>query len=256
MELTPGESVPFVDRGARRRSLISPAARRVIRQRMLLFRQMALDRIAAMTGVPEAELQRYRRELRAADLPDQLLERGAGVAFTSELPQGALLYLLVRAQRPQVVLETGVGPGYSTAWILAALDSNGSGELTSLGPGPTAGRSAGVHEVAMGQFVPPNLRTRWTLALGNTEARLREILAHFGQVDLFFYDNGPVAARARFELHAAWERLTPRGILLAHHIDTNTAWSAFCRTQGVPAQVLDAGPPPMGALALQRDARR
>jgi len=256
MELTPGESVPFVDRGARRRSLISPAARRGLRQRMLLFRQAGLDRVVAMTGVSVAELHRYRRELRAADIPDQLLERGAGVAFTNELPQGALLYLLVRAQRPAVVLETGVGPGYSTAWILAALDANGSGELTSLGPGPTAGRSAGVHEVALGQFVPPNLRTRWTLALGNTEIRLREILSQFGEVDLFFYDNGPVAARARFELHAAWERLSPSGILLAHHVDTNPAWDAFCRTQGMPALTFDSGPPPMGALAVRRETVR
>ncbi len=139
MELTPGESVPFVDRGARRRSLISPAARRGIRQRMLLFRQNALDRIVAMTGISVAELHEYRRELRASELPDQLLERGAGVAFTSELPQGALLYLLVRAQRPSVVLETGVGPGYSTAWILAALDANGSGELHVAGSGSDRG---------------------------------------------------------------------------------------------------------------------
>jgi predicted O-methyltransferase YrrM len=252
MDVTPGESVPMADRTPRRRSLLSPAARRGIRQRMLLFRQAALDRIVAMTGSAESELQRFRRELRASDLPDQLLERGAGIAFTNELPQGALLYLLVRAQRPRVVLETGVGPGYSSAWILAALQANGVGELTSLGPGPTAGRSAGVHEVALGQFVPPPLRAGWTLALGNTEARLREILAQFGNVDLFFYDNGPVAARARFELHAAWERLTPDGILLAHHTDTNPAWDAFCRTQGVPPQILDAGPPPLGALGMRR----
>ncbi len=245
-----GESVPFVDRTARRHSLVSPAARRGIRQRMLLFRQVALDHIQAMTGVSPGELQRFRRELRESDLPDQLLERGAGVAFTHELPQGALLYLIVRAQRPSTIVETGVRPGYSTAWILAALDANGSGELTSLGPGPTAGRSAGVHEVAVGQFVPPPLRSRWTLALGNTEERLREILARSGTVDLFFYDNGPVATRARFELHAAWERLSPRGILLSHHIDASPAWPAFCRSLGLPPQVLDPGPPPMGGLAL------
>ncbi len=246
-----GDSVPMVDRASRRRSLVSPAARRAIRQRMLLLRQAALDRIREMTGVTEADLGTYRRELREGKLPDLLLERGAGVAFAHEMPQGALLYLLVRCQRPDRVVETGVRPGYSTAWLLAALAANGRGELVSLGPGPTAGRSAGVREVEVGQFVPPSLRARWTLALGNTEERLREILGASEEIGLFLYDNGPSPARARFELHAAWERLGSRGILLCHHIDANVAWDAFCRTQGLPPQVLDPGPPPMGALTVR-----
>ncbi len=250
-----GDAVPFVDRAARRASIMSPAARKAIQNRMLMFRQSALDRIEDVTGATPSDLQRFRREVRASRLPDTLLERGAGLAFTRELPQGALLYLIVRAQRPSVVVETGVGPGYSTAWILAALDDNRSGELTSLGPGPIAGRSVGVNDVALGQFVPPNLRARWTLALGNTEDRLREILAQFGAIDLFLYDNGPNGARARFELLAAWERLTPRGILLAHHIDASPAWATFCRSQGVPTQTLDPGPPPMGVLGMRRAAR-
>jgi len=218
---------------------------------MLLFRQASLDRIATLTDAASSDLQRFRRELRESDLPDTLLNRGAGLAFTKELPQGALLYLVVRAARPRVVIETGVRPGYSTAWILAALEANGGGLLTSLGPGPTAGRPSGVRDVGVGQFVPPHLRSRWTLALGNTEERLREILGSAHEVDLFFYDNGPSAARARFELHAAWEVLSDRGILLAHHVDANAAWPDFCQLQGVPPQILDAGPPPMGALGVR-----
>lgn len=217
---------------------------------MLLFRQASLTRISRLTGVPVADLNRFRRELRETDLPDMLLDRGAGVAFTRELPQGALLYVTVRAAKPKKVVETGVRPGYSTAWILAALDANGDGELTSLGPGPTAGRANGVHDVTVGQFVPPSMRTRWTLALGNSEDRLREILAGSNGVDLFFYDNGPDAARARFELRAAWEALSARGILLAHHIEANSAWADFCRNQGVAPQLFDPGPPPMGALGM------
>jgi predicted O-methyltransferase YrrM len=243
--------VPFVDRTARRPSLISPAARKALLNRMLFFRQASLDRIAELTGANSGDLLRYRQELRASGLAETLLERGAGMAFTHELPQGSLLYLLVRALRPSVVVETGVGPGYSTAWILGAMEDNHLGELTSLGPGPTAGRHSGVHDVALGQFVPPTLRGRWTLALGNTEDRLRELLAGFSEIDVFLYDNGPVPARARFELHAAWERLSPRGVLLAHHVDSNPAWDAFCRSQGVPPQILDAGPPPMGAVGMR-----
>ena len=243
--------MPYVDRNRPRPAVLSLAARKGIRQRMLLFRQASLERISRLTGAPLSELSRFRRELVETNLPDTLLDRGAGIAFTRELPQGALLYLVVRAARPQRVVETGVRPGYSTAWILAALDANREGELTSLGPGPTAGRASGVRDVSVGQFVPPSLRTRWTLALGNSEERLREILARSNGVDLFFYDNGPVAARARFELRAAWEALSPRGILLAHHIEANSAWTDFCRNQGLASQLLDPGPPPMGGLAVR-----
>ena len=246
-----GDAVPYVDRTIRLPTLLTPAARKGVRQRMLLFRQASLERIAALTDASASDLQRYRRELRESDLPDTLLTRGAGLAFTRELPQGALLYLIVRAARPRVVIETGVRPGYSTAWLLAALEANREGLLTSLGPGPTAGRPTGVHDVTVGQFVPPTLRSRWTLALGNTEERLREILGSAHEVDLFFYDNGPSVARARFELHAAWEVLSDRGILLAHHTDANPAWRDFCRLQGVPEQTLDPGPPPMGALGVR-----
>jgi hypothetical protein len=246
-----GDAVPsLIVRGGYRPSLLSPAARKGVRNRMLLFRQTALDRIANLSGVPTSELRRFCRELREGSLPDVLLQRGAGMAFAHELPQGALLYLLVRAARPLRVVETGVRPGYSTAWLLAGLDANGAGELTSLGPGPVTGRMSGVGNVTVGQFVPPSLRSRWTLALGNTEDRLREILSGASKVDLFFYDNGPDVARARFELRAAWEALSDRGILLAHHVDSNAAWADFCRAQGVPAQILDAGPPPMGAVGL------
>ena len=219
---------------------------------MLLIREAALERIARLTGIAPAGIARYRRELRESSLPDVLIQRGAGLAFALELPQGALLYLLVRATRPRRIVETGVRPGYSTAWMLAALDANGSGELTSLGPGPTAGRAPGVRESGVGQLVAPSLRSRWTLALGNTEDRLREILQSVAGIDLFLYDNGPQEARARFELRAAWEALSPRGILLAHHVDANAAWPDFCKLQGLaPPQLLDAGPPPMGALMVQ-----
>jgi Methyltransferase domain len=246
-----GDAVPYVDRNGRPPALLSPAARKGIRQRMLLFRQASLDQITRLTGASPSDLLRYRRELRESDLPDTLLQRGAGIAFTRELPQGALLYLIVRAGRPHHVVETGVRPGYSTAWMLAALDANGEGELTSLGPGPTAGRSLGVRDVGVGQFVPPALRSRWTLALGNTEDRLREILQKVSRVDVFLYDNGPVATRARFELRAAWEALSESGILLAHHVEANSAWADFCRLQGLPPQILDPGPPPMGALVVR-----
>ncbi|HEV2317767.1 MAG TPA: class I SAM-dependent methyltransferase [Thermoplasmata archaeon] len=239
--------------GRPRMPILSPAARKAIRQRMLLLRSAALERIRGLTGASAESLKTYRRELSESPLPDLLLARGAGGAFVQEFPQGGLLYLLVRAQRPRRVVETGVRPGYSTAWILSALEANGEGRLTSLGPGSASGRAPGVHDVSVGQFVAPALRGRWTLALGNSEERLGSILADGdGAVDLFFYDNGPDADRARFELRSAWGSLGTNGILLAHHVEASPVWSEFCRAQGMPAQILDPGPPPLGALGMRR----
>lgn len=218
---------------------------------MLSYRAASLAHVARVAGVSVPELHRYRQELARGGVADLLLSRGANFAFVRELPQGPLLYLLIRALRPLRLVETGVRPGYSTAWILAALDANGVGQLTSLGPGPSAGRSAGVGNVTVGQFVPPALRSRWVLELGNSEDRLRTILASTRELDLFFYDNGPEVVRARFELKSAWAALGPRGVLLAHHADANSAWTDFCQAQGVPPQILDGGPPPLGALAMR-----
>lgn len=235
--------------------MLRPAVRRAIRQRMVRFREASLDRLAVLTGKPRSEIQGFRRELTASALPDILINRGAGIPSTQEFPQAGLLYLLVRGQRPQRVIETGVRPGYTTAWILAALEANGEGTLHSLGPGPTAHRIQSVRDVTVGQFVPPALRGRWTLVLGNTLDNLRELLAAQKPVDLFLYDNGPDADRARFELHSAWAALSPRGILLAHHVDANPAWSDFCRAQGVAEQILDPGPPRLGAVGMSRSGR-
>jgi predicted O-methyltransferase YrrM len=217
---------------------------------MLHLRRSALDRIAALTGASEAELRHHHHDLTESEVPEALLQRGDLQPFLREFPQGALLYLIVRCLRPRRVVETGVRPGYSTAWILAGLEANGEGELLSLGPGPHLGRARGLSEMPVGTLVPPSLRGRWTLVLGNTEERLRELLSA-RPLDLFFYDNGPNPGRARFELREAWSALAKNGVLLAHHVDANTAWAEFCRGQGLPVQFVDEGPPPLGGLSLR-----
>lgn len=231
--------------------LLRPAARKAILRRMLLVRQAALDRLGGLTGVGSGELLAYRHELMANGTLDQILDRGAGAPFVSELPQGVLLYLLVRALKPQRIVETGVRPGYSTAWLLAGLKANGSGELTSLGPGSGAGRSPGVEKVGVGQFVAPSLRAPWTLELGMTPDRFERVLASAGPVDMIFLDNGPDAERTRWEIRTAWQALAPGGLLLAHRVRASTVWEEFCRRQGLAPQILDAGPPPLGALSLR-----
>src|ERR1700730_18194506 len=71
-------------------------------------------------------------------------------------------YVICRALRPRVVVETGVGSGGTTAFILQALAANGEGHLWSIDLPPV-----GAEEFA-GSFVPQHLRSRWTLLRGRT----------------------------------------------------------------------------------------
>ncbi len=231
--------------------ILRPAARKALLRRMLLVRRATLDRLARLTGLAAPELLAFRRELVVEGIPDQILDRGAGTSFVSELPQGVLLYLLVRALRPRRIVETGVRPGYSTAWLLAALRANRSGELTSLGPGSGAGRAPGVELAGIGQLVAPALRAPWTLDLTSAPDHFEHVLASGGPVQMIFLDNGPEVDRTRAEIRTAWRGLAPGGLLLAHRIATSPAWEEFCRHQGLRPQVLDAGPPPLGALSLR-----
>ena len=69
-------------------------------------------------------------------------------------------YVICRALRPRVVVETGVGSGVTTSFILQALSANGEGHLWSIDLPPI-----GAEQFA-GSFVPQPLKNRWTLLVG------------------------------------------------------------------------------------------
>jgi hypothetical protein len=48
------------------------------------------------------------------------------------LVKGPLLYVLIRALKPKIVLETGVASGVSTLFMLQALNHNTHGTLYSI----------------------------------------------------------------------------------------------------------------------------
>jgi predicted O-methyltransferase YrrM len=144
---------------------------------------------------------------------------------------GELVYALVRATRPAVVVETGVAAGVTSAFALAAMADNRMGELHSIDLPPTAMINAGL----VGGAVPTELRARWTYHWGASRRLLPEIFKTTrDRLALFVHDSDHRYAPMRWELESAWEVLPPGGWIVADDVDYNDAFADMAATTGVP----------------------
>jgi predicted O-methyltransferase YrrM len=146
------------------------------------------------------------------------------------------LYLLVRASRPKVAVDTGVLYGASTAHILAAMADNGSGELHSIDIGRNP--SEPPHEF----FIPANLLQRWELIIGDSRDELPRLLRRCGKIDLFYHDSLHTWEHMLFEYGTALPYLTERGVLASDDVENapslrrlfrQNAFPAFCHVRGI-----------------------
>lgn len=150
------------------------------------------------------------------------------------------LYVAVRAFAPSLVVETGVLYGHSSAAILAALEDNGVGRLTSIDlpqeehQNITVGRrhvQVGVrsNELSIGCAVPMDLRSRWNLSLGNSLELLPKILSEAGSISIFIHDSLHTPDHMTAEFHLGYDALEHGGLLISDDIGYNSAWQDFCR---------------------------
>jgi predicted O-methyltransferase YrrM len=237
---------------------LASGLRHVLARRRLL--RLATGRPAAVTGglVREIEDDRgFLDEIRAGlarwttyrpRAVDFMLLRDWGSVFFNEVT----LYALVRALAPALVVETGGTPGKSTAFILRALQRNGTGRLYTIDvPPPPADRALVAREqvhdwlpTGLGScwLVPEEFRSRHTLLLGRSRDALPPLLAKLPPIDLFLHDSDHGYENMRWEFETAWPRLAPGGLLVSDDVQANTAFSDFCRARSLAyARVFNLG---------------
>ncbi|MPZ65730.1 MAG: class I SAM-dependent methyltransferase [Pseudonocardiaceae bacterium] len=81
--------------------------------------------VARLYAAHRGGLDEARRAQRA------LLTRNSSMRAQLDDVEAEITYLLLRHVRPEVVVELGALDGWSTSWILRALQDNGSGKLRS-----------------------------------------------------------------------------------------------------------------------------
>jgi len=147
--------------------------------------------------------------------------------FEVRLLAPSVIYSIVRALKPEIVVETGVCNGISTYFILSALERNACGSLYSIDIEKTVGSNRFGEEKETGWLVPEKLRHRWNFLLGDSKEVLPRILSELESVDIFLHDGAHSYEYMSFEFRTAWRSLSAGGVLLSDDISLNKAFEDF-----------------------------
>jgi hypothetical protein len=135
------------------------------------------------------------------------------------------IWCLVMHLRPRNVVETGVGHGVTSRFILEALASSGSGQLSSIDVPPMDPAL----QKQVGMAVEGKHAERWTYIKGSSRRRLPALLNRLGELDLFIHDSLHSERNVRFELDRAWKVVRPGGAAVVDDVDANAGFHTFVR---------------------------
>ena len=136
------------------------------------------------------------------------------------------IWCLIKHRRPTKVVETGVGHGVTTRFILEALKSNGGGHLWSIDYPPLDT----TWHTQIGIAVGDRFADQWTYIRGSSRRRLPTLLSSTGPIGLFVHDSLHSANNVRFELGEAWSALTSDGAIVVDDIDCNRGFQLFMQS--------------------------
>jgi predicted O-methyltransferase YrrM len=157
-----------------------------------------------------------------------------------------VLYGLVRALKPTMVVETGVYLGASTYFILAALRENREGTLFSCDPKYVDKRRAQMMASLRG--APMN---RWLFIGQRSEHALHLAKPPW---DIFLHDSDHRRKNMAFELDYAWKRVCPGGLIIVDDWQglprPHNAFRAFTKKVGARVEFLE----PRTAVVFRGDA--
>jgi predicted O-methyltransferase YrrM len=209
--------------------------------------------VKGLTKADDTEIKGYISEIVADKKLDDSLakmtnfpsgEKPFSYRIAVDMASRMALYVLSRAMKPAIVVETGVGSGTSSSYILRALDKNAKGKLFSIDvpwytvthnwkkawentdpkPQPV--------EMQSGWIIPDYLRDRWELTMGMSNEKLPPLLQKLGTIDIFFHDSEHSYENMSWEFKTAWPNLKKKGVLLVHNVDKTKAFSEFEQSVG------------------------
>ena len=202
--------------------------------------QLQVRRVVEGLGYKAKDVDKYYDNLEYSKFRSHVLR--AASPFTGVGSAGEDFYVFLRMIKPEIVIETGVFAGVSSAFILKALEDNNKGLLYSIDyplseQEYAAALASGLESPAPllpegkepGFAIPENVKGRWVFKKGKSKEILPNLLKELGKVDVFLHDSQHTYENMIFEYSSAWDYLTEGGLLLSHDIAANSAFDDFSK---------------------------
>ena len=133
------------------------------------------------------------------------------------------LYALCKIVKPDLVVETGVAYGISSAYILQALAENDKGTLYSIDNVFKPWESLEM----IGNAIPSKIQDRWKLIIGTSSEKFDDLFQSLEKVDIFLHDSLHTYKNMLLEFQTAWPFIKNSGFLLSDDVIDNNAFLEF-----------------------------
>ena len=145
-----------------------------------------------------------------------------------------ILYSAIRLYKPKIMIETGVAGGSTSLAILSAMKKNGSGKLYSIDIGNVM--VAPGYEI--GYIVPEEIRSNWSLIVGDSKKELPKLLNQLKEIDCFFHDSDHSYEHMNFEFNAVLPFLDSKNLILSDDTELNSSFHEFVSQNGYSSTTL------------------
>lgn len=141
---------------------------------------------------------------------------------------------VILAEKPNIVVETGLETGFGAEYILKALDDNEKGYLYSIDPVQHPKYAAN-----------PITHRRFTFIQAKSQEALLPLFRSIGPFDFFIHDSDHGYECQTFEFEAAWRMVRPGGIIASDdvywEIPPHHAWEKFLKRHGMLGKAIIIG---------------
>ena len=173
------------------------------------------------TSALQNHLSEFSLNLKNKVFPSK--EKPYPLVYQLDNESGLFLYILCKILKPEIIVETGVAYGMSSAYILQALKENNKGTLYSIDSIFRPWES----EEMIGSAIPSELKNKWNFINGVATEKLYPLIKSLKQIDIFIHDSLHTYTNMMSEFNTAWPFVREDGFLISDDIGTNNAFYDF-----------------------------